>query len=428
MINFNINSSAHEYFLFWSNAVLKKQYDLAANIDFIYYERFIKPTENQEIWDQWQIDTFELRKKLSDEFIKYKPTNFIQEKTNRTLIVQHNFSGLAHETQLSRNLQSLRQMGQLIDFDVAYLFGGNKEKGYAASKIYQTSNEKIIFLQAQSYTDAGHRINSLLIKNRYDTVIYITNFFMAFWVSLITQHSNQKFLVLKYFPKQVGRIKEWSCIRRTNSNNINVQGGNFRQLDLLSLDVCGNVDYSNLTNKIDKVTFGSISRPEKAASENYNQFIKQTLSANPNSVYLYTCRKGEEHKVYKDILEHPQAYSLGWVNPSIGINKYSIYLETFPWGGGDMTFLALNSGLPYLTLETEENRRVGVLSIVERIMDSGDPELNFSICENLSTLSERLNFLLNNHNYRIHLGKLWKDACRKYKPIDIHPWVEFLTT
>lgn len=428
MTKFNIDNSAHEYYLAWCNAVLESQYDLAAKIDFMYYEKFIKPTENQEIWDQWQIDTFELRKKLTEEFIKYNPTNSTREKTNRTLIVQHNFSGLAHETQLSRNIQSLKQMGQLIDFDVAYLFGKNNEKGYAASNIYQISSENIIFLQAQSYIDAGIRLNSYLIENRYDTVIYITNFFMAFWVSLITQHSNQKFLVLKYFPKQVGRIKEWACIRRTSSNNMNVQGGNFRQLDLMSLDVYGNTDYINSKNKIDKITFGSISRPEKASSENYNNFIQQTLSDNPSSVYLYTCRKGEEHKVNKGIREHAQAYSLGWVNPSIEINKFSIYLETFPWGGGDMTFFALNSGLPYLTLETEENRKVGILSIVERIMEYGDPELNFSICENQSILSERLNFLLNNENYRTHLGKLWKDACKRYKPIDIYPWLEFLKT
>lgn len=414
----------------WKSAIEEKNINLAASIDLQHYDTLVKPNEDNVMWDKWQDDTLSIRKEIQVKFEEILKTKNYENGKN-FLIVHHNYSGLANEEQLVRNINLIKKNYQNLEFEVAYLFGGNLNQQIAATKLYNLPKNSIYFLQSKSYTDAGNRLNWLVNKKNYSSVIYPSIFFMAFWISLYVNHCNQKFLQMKYFPKQVGRIGVWACGRKNSEIYFNNQNEEFIQLSVLNPKIINdesNINHvENIKNDIKKIRFGSISRPEKITDNEYNALILELIEKNSELIYYYTGKEDKCQLIPEKIRQHPQSLGLGWVNPEEIIRDFDIYLEPFPWGGGDMTLLALQMGRPYLILDTPQNRLVGIFNFIEYLAKGQDEILEFSFCEDLKTLKDRFSILIKDSNLRNQLGKAWASTIKNYKPNDINAWIKFLT-
>jgi hypothetical protein len=126
------------------------------------------------------------------------------------------------------------------------------------------------------------------------------------------------------------------------------------------------------------------------------------------------------------IANHNRAIALGWVDPLKAIKIYNIYLEPFPWGGGDMTLLALQYGIPYLTLETEENKKFGIYDFIKLLKINNDEILEFSFCKTINDLARKIILLKTDKELRNKLGKSWRDVIYNYKPQNVERWIEFI--
>jgi glycosyltransferase involved in cell wall biosynthesis len=175
-------------------------------------------------------------------------------------------------------------------------------------------------------------------------------------------------------------------------------------------------------NNLERLSLGSISRPEKICDEIYNKFIADALKRHPNLDYLYTGRESALEIIPLEIRKNPRCISLGWVDPVRAIANFSIYLEPFPWGGGEMTLLAMQAGLPYLTLVTEENKLFGIYGFIERIAYRGDPLLQYSFCSTHIELTQRLDKLIEDHELRLKLGDAWRQAVEDFQPHSLESW------
>jgi glycosyltransferase involved in cell wall biosynthesis len=412
----------------WEAAITAGDFEKAVRLDNFHYDNLVKRTEDVGYWDKWQSDTLASRNRLSALFDTISPLQIPPPQAGKNFsIVFHNFSGLAHETQLARNLTYLRQRVQTFEFDIVYLFGNVPGSRERAQEIYDIKADAIHFLSATSYENAGQKLEMLVQRQAYQSILYPSIFWMAYWMSLFVSHGNQKFLQMKYYPLHAGRIQSWAGGQRNDDDFYSIRGCAFEQLPVLDLKLSGAVGTSASAEVIsEKVTIGSISRPEKIANADYNDFIKSLLDQHTDWLYLYTGRPESLSLLPEIIRKHPQARALGWVDPLQVINKFSIYLEPFPWGGGDMTLLALESGRAYLTLETEESLRFGIYPFIQIIANNRDEILQFSFCKSLEQLKERLLILAANPELRNQLGDAWRRAIAEYQPRGVERWVDFL--
>lgn len=412
----------------WEAAIAEGDLEKAVRLDSIHYEKLVKRYEDVTYWDNWQSDTLASRNKLSIQFDKISPLRPKSHNLeNKFAIVFHNFSGLAHETQLARNLSYLRKMVQPLNFEVIYLFGDDLGNSELASKIYDIKPEAIHFLSAGWYVEAGQKLDFLVQRHKYHSILYPTVFWMAYWMSLFVSHSNQKFLQMKYYPLHAGRIKYWAGGQRNEVNFYQIRNCQFEQLPILDLKLSVEL-LENKTQETlpEKITIGSISRPEKIANNEYNMFIFSLVNQHADWLYLYTGKPESLSILPEYIRNHPRAQPLGWVDPLRVIHQFSIYLEPFPWGGGEMTLLALGSGRPYLTLETEESMRFGICPFIKIIANQQDEILQFSFCSSLEELKDRLVKLAADADLRLRLGEAWKKAVASYQPKGIERWIDFL--
>ncbi|MEB3211879.1 MAG: hypothetical protein VKL39_11020 [Leptolyngbyaceae bacterium] len=409
----------------WMSLVNKGHFEKAVAIDQIHYNELVKKSEDVNYWDRWQRDTVASRKDLTRRFEEIRPTTpFHIKRGSPTLIVHHNFSGLAHETQLARNIDWLRSHGEEINIEIVYLFGGNENNASACS-LYSLSPNCVHYLQANSYQEAATKLAQVASSTMANGIIYPTIFFMAFWMSLFVSHPNQKFLQMKYYPLHSGRIKRWAGGYRSSDDYYLINGCKFEQLPILDLEV-SNSDFITNYFQTNSISIGSISRPEKISNPDYNRFVLQILKANNKIRYLYAGRFESAEIIPEAIREHPRSVALGWVNPVTVISKFSIYLEPFPWGGGEMTLLALSAGVPYLTLETEESKRFGIYGFLRFLADGQDPVLQTSFCRSKNQLRDRIEQLVDDPEFRSTLGGSWRRVIKSYKPPSLHKWRSFL--
>jgi hypothetical protein len=409
----------------WMFQVHKGDFEKAIAIDKIHYDELVKKSEDVNSWDRWQRDTVAIRQELTRRFEDVRPTTPFQIKRGSPmLIVHHNFSGLAHETQLARNVDWLRSHGEEINIEIVYLFGGFESNASACS-LYGLSPSCVHYLQANSYQQAATKLAQVANSRMANGIIYPTIFFMAFWMSLFVPHPNQKFLQMKYYPLHSGRIKRWAGGYRSSDDYYMINGCKFEQLPILDLQVAKH-GHEERHNQIESINIGSISRPEKICDSAYNQFILQLLKANPKLNYFYTGRIEATEVLPETIRKHPRCFGLGWVNPSEAIAKFSIYLEPFPWGGGEMTLFALSAGLPYLTLETAENQQFGIYGFLRFLAEGQDPVLQTSFCRSKNQLRDRVSQLVNDYELRRVLGESWQRLIHSYKPPQLCAWRSFL--
>jgi hypothetical protein len=175
-------------------------------------------------------------------------------------------------------------------------------------------------------------------------------------------------------------------------------------------------------------TFGSISRIEKMTDPTYQSFVFKLLGEFHDLSYLYTGHIEGRDLLDPRITRHPRAKFLGWVVPEDVITHYSVYLESFPWGGGDMSLLAAQNGVPYLILDTPENRRVGIYALMRYIATrSGHSVLDKCFCSDLEGLRTTFSELHADADLRRHMGHAWAEAVSTYQPPDIDAWARFFT-
>jgi len=425
----NKNIDNHQKILTeWMIAVETGGFERAIQLDFYHYEHLVKATEDVKYWDLWQENTHTIRKQLTKRVVKIAPNLPISicETANKFAIVNHNYSGLAHEVQLSRNIQFLRRQGMHLDFDVIYLFESLPHARQLAARLYQIPESNLIFLSADSYKKAAEQLDLACLRVPYRTVIYPSIFNLAFWMSLFNTHPRQKFLQMKYYPWHAGRIAQWGGGRRSIDEYYNIHGFNFQQLQTLDLGVdTASADVAS-TSKSQGIAFGSISRPEKIADTSYNRFVESLLRKRPDLTYLYAGRQ-ESIKVIPGAVRHMKnAVHIGWVDPAVAIKSFSIYLEPFPWGGGEMSLLALTVGVPYLSLGTEENIRFGLFDFLRMVASSGPEILQYSFCNNIDELRFKLLQLTDDAALRQQLGNAWRVHIASWRPSDMSRWYDFL--
>jgi hypothetical protein len=401
-------------------------YIRASSIDAQHYRDLVKPTENVGLWDLWQEQTLSARRMLTKKFASDLPTREIPDSSSGFLIVHHNYSGLAHEQSLARSLSFLRESGHKFDFKIVYLFG--KREGPASKKaaeLYGISEEQILFINATNYPDAGARLEKLSIDLAPERIVYITIFFMAFWVSLYVSHPNQCFYQMKYPPRHSGRITLWGGQRAERAKSFRLLNGD-RWLQLSVLDTNLPASAFDARREADGyVNFGSISRIEKIRQEGFLDFVLGVLESNEQLRFLYTGRSGEDELLPLALRDHPRAKFLGWVDPADSIRQFDIYLEPFPWGGGDMTILALSSGIPYLTLDTPQNRRFGMYNFLSLVAHNSR-EAEFSFGKSIEQLKFKLIEMSRSFKKRESNAQAWKNIMLHYRAGGIREWELFL--
>lgn len=421
----------------WHAAIDAGDFEKAIRLDFYHYENLVKATEDLGYWDRWQDDTHAARLALVERMLSAAPSRLSASASgdHKFAIVNHNYSGLAHEVQLSRNIQYLRRQGKVLDFDVIYLFGNLPNARQHAAALYQIPESNVIFLAADSYEKAADRLDLACRRTNYRTVVYPSVFAMAFWMSLFNTHPRQKFLQMKYYPLQAGRIAQWAGGRRTTEERFPIRGCDFLQLETLDLGVdlqpelptpMASYQASNQAAE-QPITFGSISRPEKVADPTYNSFVAMLLRERPSLTYLYAGRPEAVQVIPEAVRNLRNAIAIGWVHPASAIRQFAIYLEPFPWGGGEMSLLALRAGIPYLSLGTEENIRFGMFDFLRLIAVSGPDILQFSFCRTIDELRSRLFQLIDDEALRRQLGDAWRKQVESWRPGDVERWIDFLT-
>lgn len=408
----------------WRAAVDLGDFERAIGIDNLHYNELVKKNEEVAYWDRWQTDTLPYRRRLTARIESLCPSLESNDASEGPcLIVYHNYSGLAHETQFARNMHWLRQHDVPLHVEVVYLFGSDQDRQVAAG-LFGIEPAAIHYLQATSYQQAADRLAVLAQQRNAATIIYPSLFFVAFWMSLFVRHPNQKFVQMKYYPQHAGRIRGWFGGYRNDGIHYRINGCDFEQLPVLDLQLAkfGQTDKDVLTDS-DTVTIGSISRPEKMTDAQYNRLVLDVLARHPQLNYLYTGREKTLGLIPASVRLHERSICLGWVDPVSAISRFDIYLEPFPWGGGDMSLLALESGRAYLTLASAENTRFGIYSLIKHIAEQGDPLLQYSFCRNIAQMRQRVDELVDNHALRRQLGLAWRNAVTAYRPPAVSSWI-----
>ena len=382
------------------SSVRNRDYNKAIAQELSFYNTFVKASENLTHWFYWLATTQDTKRELDENFAQARgaqPTEF-SPKTGRydICIVFHNFSGLAHEQVMSRVVERLVIEGVNLKVLVVYIFGG-KSSLISARRVWAPSQVHFAFLEAQSYTEGFKRLGMLLRHHQADSVVYPSIYFLAYWGSNFLAHHNQKFVTMKYPPPQLG--------------NLRIFGGGLPPPPYFET-----VDYWVMLHaapfpvrkraRIHEdgfVRFGSISRVEKQLAPGYSEFILDILEDNPNLRYLHTGRESDLPLFPEWMKKHPRVDFLGWVEPADSIDFFDIYLETFPWGGGDMSYLAISRKIPYLALETFESKFLGVVSYIQQKFTSDCP-MGSGISSNLNELKGMLLTLSTSECVRLEFG------------------------
>lgn len=382
------------------DAVKKNNYDLAISSELSFYNSFVKAGESLSNWFYWLSETHQTKKMLDGRFKDMRNTLSLsisaQNSSFDVCIIFHNYSGLAHEQVMARVIRYLTSHIPDLKVLIVYIFGASSATSLAR-KTWLAPNVSFAFLEARTYTEAFETLGFLLRKQNPKNIIYPSLWFLAYWCSNFLDHSSQKFIVMKYPPPELGNLSAFAA-------GIHVPPyfelcEKWRRLP----------PAPHPSRKRRKVTddnfvnIGSISRVEKQLSPEYSDFIFNALEENLSLRYLYTARESELGLLPQWLKTHPRTKFLGWVDPTDAIDFFDIYLETFPWGGGDMSYLAISRKIPYIALETFESKFLGVVSHVQhKFRLSGDSQSGVE--NNLEDLNKLINELTISPELRSQLG------------------------
>jgi len=91
-----------------------------------------------------------------------------------------------------------------------------------------------------------------------------------------------------------------------------------------------------------------------------------------------------------------------------------------------MRYLALRSGVPYLSLGTQENIQYGVFDVLRLVADSGPAILQYSFCMTQDELRSKLLQLADELPLRQALGDAWRSHIKGWRPNGACDWIDFL--
>jgi len=101
-------------------------------------------------------------------------------------------------------------------------------------------------------------------------------------------------------------------------------------------------------NDRDVLVIGSVDRSSKKKSPEYLQTISSILRSS-NSQFLWTDGENEISSQLRDLFGDRIIFT-GWVDPLEAMRIIDIYVEPYPWGGGDMTYLSMAHGMPLVSV------------------------------------------------------------------------------
>jgi len=424
------------YYSSWGECIRCEDYITASLIDLKYYYREVRSKECAISWRLWYDKTKRDRQILTEKMIASYPSapthDFQNSKTKRIAFIFDQYSGLAHEEVSARNLDYIKRNIAYFDLHIIYAQGDkNDEHIEQASLLYGINPENIIFLKSKNYIEVGSLLNAKCRLNCYESLVYASTFELAFWASLYCTHQKQKYRIMKYYPPRVGRFTEFAGGRANQENYIEINGENYLQLSPITLELSSQSDFPLKVLPKTPIVFGSISRIQKCIDKEYQFFIFNLLKSRNDIAYFYTGKSDELSLIAHEIVDHPRAFFLGWVQPINAMQNISIYLETFPWGGGDMTLLALSLGKPYLTHLSAENIEFGIcrtlLFIASASKSDRDRDIvSFSFCKSTFEMADKFNALCESIDLRIELGEAWKRVIYNYEPNLMHTWQDFI--
>lgn len=336
----------------FSLAVQKTDYDSAFKIDYYIVQDYIKKNEatSESLFRLWNCLTIDIRNNLIADRVLEVKTQKGDSGTN--FFVIHNYSGLAHEVVLRNYLSNCTG-----NYSIIYPFGKPTTN---ARLFYGNRVDKIYFLecdQALPVSSLFNQIKSFAAYCEINSLIFITNFYLCFWSSIFKRNYSHKFISMKYNPLQFEGIDCWvsgGCLNK-NLTTINGDSWNtlFRPLVQRNKKVIENVDL---------VRLGSISRPEKINNVNYLHAIKEILLTTPNTIFLWFGRQQDDFVVnfFNQYELSGRCIFRGWVDPDLALSEIDIYVEPFPFGGGEMLHNAMEIGLPFVVLDNQLNTQTGI--------------------------------------------------------------------
>lgn len=422
----SVSPTLEDYARVWTKALCVGDYNQACKFELDAYNHCIKPTESLAAWNEWQCRTEAQRSFLSEYYCRAFPSGG-QTGNGRAAIVLHNFSGLAHEVQFGRNLKKTLTNLEGRKAIIVYSFGP-PTKAKEAAEIYGTREEDIFFLNAGSYVRAAIALDALLEQNQIGTVIYPSIAFFCFWMSLICRHGNQKFFQMKYYPRQIGRISRWAGGDDGLVGDYReVEGELFEKLPL-DLPELPEFDLPRQKKHHRGLRIGSISRIEKIQNGLYADTIAGLLARHPEAEYLVTGKPGDESKIPECLVKTNQVRFLGWVEPHKFLTFLDVYIDPWPLGGGEMSFLAQSKGMPYITLQTTDGLVCGPLSTTLHIAKTcADANLLLRFLpESESDFIDAFDYLSESLDNRREVGAAWKRATRAITFERASVWSSFL--
>jgi hypothetical protein len=423
---------ARHFFLLgcFHEAIENLNYDRAYYHDQLHYQEIIRSSEDWHYWNKWQRATIAKRLTLCAKLLGTVNTLDVKMQSaefdeGTVLAALPNYSGLAHEQQFSRSINKLSLRGEKINLHVAYGTVFDKQTQERAAKLYRVSQLNVHFIGRSDIENNGKHLDTLATNLGAKSILFLSLYYYAFWNSLYITKTQTKFLAMKYYPLRTPNIKSYYSGLVDENRSVTINNTSYIQLPVLDAYFkLGPNQFAKPSNS-SRVTFGSISRAEKLLGQVYNQSILTMLNRQQNAEYIYTGSPPAVDLIPRSVKEHNRSRCLGWVDPKSAIDEYDIYLDPFPWGGGDMTLLALSRGKPYLTLVTEESsNHVGIQSFL-KLISASNPTLAYSFCRSTEELHYKFSELSSDSTLRGKLGLEWLNALKCYKP-SVNSWEHLL--
>jgi hypothetical protein len=400
----------------FKSAVKMLNFSAMYGIDRIFYLQYVRHSESESNWNLWQRTTAPYRNFLTSEFEKRKPFKSVRPLSTTVFFIFTQHTGLAHETYLANQLLALDSKGYFFDICIVYI-SGSKSRSETCHQIFSTPKINFFFLEADDFHIGVVKLQKLIDQQKPRTLVYVADYFQAFYFSLLIDHTSQKFLITKYIPLQEGRIIEYAVGRRSQQTHFVYKGLSYSQLDRLSFP-CP-IKTANPKKPLGFFIFGSISRVEKIRDPIYVDFVIKMLSNRKNLIYVFTSQATDI--VPPKFLGHERCKNIGWVDPMKWIKIFDIYLDPFPFGGGEMSCLAISNLIPYLSCSPHETGVQSNFAFMSK--NCGDSEAE-GLCSDIAVLERKFNELMDSEECRDRNVGYWQSVLRRYRP-DFEAWGRF---
>jgi len=336
-----MNYSISQCKTFFKKCFENSFYDQAYEIDVYVMEKLVKQSDSEALWREWQSSTYDIRK-LIVAATKLK-SGKIPTKDKKPTFLIYCPSGLAHEIQLRSIINTLPDKKARI----IYAFNSPIKN---TADFYAGLNIDFLYLQcdpAKPATSIEDKLSQLEKLTGPLHITIITTYVLAFWASVSNTNHSYGFFAMRFIPYQVGSISRWLTGGVGNTSDIYGQ-----PWMIVTRPWVKEFEVTKHVKPQSKVRIGSISRESKIDSPGYLSIICNLLEVFPEAEFALTgrtIRQSTLNTFRKRGLES-RVMHLGWIEPSQGMSQIDLYLEPFPFGGGEMLYQAIANRIPFVYL------------------------------------------------------------------------------